>query len=423
MSRGELGPKPYLDKPPRLFSKQEAPVTRPLRADPDAHRFEVTNSPLAKKLEPGERLYQIGRTWPEPDETGLERTYRQVEVLDASRNVKKVREEIQMPDGLWRQRGSEATRAGRVAEEASRILTAEQALRSRGKTIKSLGEHSQFEGGKGFDEVILEFDSSGKAKIVIVEVKGYAGRYVPTSEFTAVTDNVRRNVDELRTKLALDLVAPPKKRLLGLTDAELKSALKALDEQDIRLEIRLGPDTKLGSYTSGDVIKNIKKAWGDAGIRPRVPVEVRTLDKRLIDQAAVAVENVKVRDFIGSRPRFHIVTGVAEGLGIIRGPYKPGAGDIFVDATGKLVTMRALKEADLSGHAADQIARELIDYLGRSISHPTALGQAPVTILLDTAALSTQGRMRLREAIEDSIRRTHSERRILDRLHEFKGLP
>ena len=411
MSRGELGRPQYLDQPARLFSKG-----RPLRADPHAPRIPINNSPLNKKLLPGERIHQLGRTW----KGANGRTYRQIEVLNPDGTVNRVREEILMPGGNWRQRGREATRSGEVAEEASLKLTEARAARAaqRGqKTIVTLGEKSQRGSGKGFDEVFFEFDSTGRAHIVIVEVKNYSGRYVPTSEFSAVVDNIADNMGELQKRISDEINLPAKKRTLGLNDAQLQAIEDAFDNQLVSLEIRLAPGTRLGTFTSGDVIANIKQAWKDAGLRPRVPVRTTPISSALMDEARVHIIR---RDRIGTVPRFFQIADAAEGRGIMQGPFRQGPEDVFFDANGKPLTIHAVASNDFSERGADAIAAEVLDSLNQSIPLPGSTSQqALLSVLLDVKELSETDRTELQQAILDTVRLTKTQSVILNRLHSM----
>ena len=308
---------------------------------------------------------------------------------------------------------------------------------ARGKVIKTLGKESQYGSGQGFDEVFFEFDAAGRAQVVIVEVKNYPGRHVPTEDFTAVLDNLEQNFDRLYKQLEDEakfirremqlvqdgLKAAPDPSRLGLSLAEVESALEAIIEQNVSLHIRLGAGTKLGTFTAGSVIKNIKKAWADLGIRSRVPIKVMTIQKTLIDEAVVDVQTIIKRDFIGTRPKFYKVTDAAESLGAVKGPFKAGVGDVFVDSTGKLATMRTVKEADIVGTARDELASEIVERLAKPMMHPHTTAQAPLTVLLDVSALTPKARQELQAALEQAVARLKTEKSVLKRLHQITNVP
>jgi hypothetical protein len=322
-----------------------------------------------------------------------------------------------MPDGSWRQRGREATRTGAIAEDASLRETRALAARARNKRIVSLGEQSQYRGGKGFDEVYFEFDSAGRARVVIVEVKNYPGRYVPFSEFTAVAHNVGDNMARLRRQITDELALPANQRTLGLSDAELRAIRNALRNQDVALEIRLAPGTRLGSFTRGDVIAQIKRAWREAGIRSRVPVRTRRISGALMDEARVSVQNTFQRDKIGTVPRFFKVADAAEGRGIVQGPYRHGPDEVFFDTTNRPLRIHTVDADLLALRDTSAVAAKIVDSLRRKIPLPGTSQQAPLNVLLDTAGLMGTTRRELHAAIEDAIKDAGIESVILNRLH------
>ena len=238
---------------------------------------------------------------------------------------------------------------------------------------------------------------------------------MPTADFTAVADNLQKNLDRLAVQLRDELALPPSQRVLGLSDdevalppsqrvpglsdKELTAALEALDTRALSLEIRLGPGTKLGSFTSGDVIRNIKKAWADAGVRSRVPVEVKTIDQKLMDEAAVTLQDAFKRDAIGSRPRFTLSRPWRRAAASSRAPSGPPRG-MSSRTHGPMATMRTVSQAELTGEGKRRLAREIVDKLSFPAPRAVAPGQGPVHVLLDTSALSPQARKDLRRAIE-----------------------
>ena len=56
--------------------------------------------------------------------------------------------------------------------------------------------------GQGFDDVVVEFRGDPpKAKIRIVEIKDYPGRYLQASEMSAIRENLHQNMKALRERL------------------------------------------------------------------------------------------------------------------------------------------------------------------------------------------------------------------------------
>jgi hypothetical protein len=442
MSEGAEPRPQYLDEPPRLFSKdpttphpdtaaEAAGTARPMRADPNLERTPVTDSPLRKvKGEPDRPVYRIGPEWDAPHEGRL-RKYRQVEVLDAEGRVARVREEILLDDGNWVQRGSESTRAGAAAEAASEEVTREQAARAAARGDRVIAVKTQNPDGSGFDGAQLELNADGSARIAVIEVKNYNG-YVPRSEFTAVVENLQRNLDDLRAQLdSVDALTR-----FGITHEQQQALLAALDDGKIRLELRLAPGTQLGSYSSGSVIRDIKQAWRDAGISSNVPVKTVPIPET---HMATARTRIGQMDNLGGRPRFYDlatrpdgtvspeslghakVAMLAEQSGIVKPPItrtiQPGT---FVDAGGQVTTVSRLQGSHLKGSAESDTVRGIIQQLRLEAPVPGGAGLTPRILLLDITGLSPVERARLRQVIREAMENLPGRDGMLRRLHLFE---
>ena len=155
---------------------------------------------------------QVGPEWREHSARGEDKVvvdagdrYRRVEVTKAD-GTKTFVDETVVRDSKpprWVRRGKDAGEAGAIAEEASLALTRRkiEAAREQGITMVSLGSELQNRSGHGFDEVYVEFHPNGEVKIVVVEVKDYGSRWVPLEDFTAVTTNLKQNLEALSDKL------------------------------------------------------------------------------------------------------------------------------------------------------------------------------------------------------------------------------
>jgi hypothetical protein len=418
---GHLEPPEYLDQPPRLFSKKERPAGAYKRADPEAPRQKVDDYSFdEKKLAKGDEVYQVGDEWEEIKDDLSKRVYREVEVTGPppDRVKKIVREEILMPDGSWRPRGSEAVESGAIGEEASKKLIAEQTekLKAQNVTRHSLGGGA----GAGFDNT--HFDFSGpplSAKMVIVEVKNYPGRYVPLADFTAIQGkNATTNFQNIKAMLKDAQLNPTSDLRKKMTLAEIDAALKAIDDKNVRIEIHLGDGTKLGTLQSGTVLKSLQADWKARGFN--VDINTEGLSKSLIDEAS---KKVIARDAIGITPKFHQMTGAAEKLGIAKGPFKTIVQGVFADDADKLLSLKVLKAEDVTGPKLQQTAEEVVNLLNSPFPVPPKNLKKNVSLLLDTSVLGPIERKAFQDALDDAMRKANAESAILKRLHDFDGVP
>ncbi|RKG76187.1 hypothetical protein D7W79_18390 [Corallococcus exercitus] len=245
----------------------------PLKDDPfiaGAERQVFTDAQRARttlKLDPKDTVAQIGPAWEELKPGTTERRYyKLVEVTRASGE----KEYLQLimskrPGNRWEVRGSLTTEAGGALENIQSKKMTEAVLgnqlgpteKFRRLDFKPLGEAQ----GSGFDEIIVEFDHAADpklAKLHVVEVKG--GGHAPTLEkFTAVGENLRQNLDELRDKLT-DLAWA---KAHGLGPAHLEALGKAIDEWQLSIELRIGPKTPLPAPGRDLVgrVERIADAW------------------------------------------------------------------------------------------------------------------------------------------------------------------
>ncbi|WP_147451515.1 hypothetical protein, partial [Corallococcus llansteffanensis] len=219
------------------------------------------------KLDPGDTVEQVGPAWMEVKRrTGETRYYKLVEVTRANGTKEQLQLVMNKRAGQrWEVRGKLTHEAGGTLEKTSSKKMTEALLgdqlgptkKFRRLDFKPLGEAQ----GSGFDEILVEFDDAGaptRAKLHLVEVKG--GEHPPRLEkFTAVGENLRSNLRELRDKLG-DFSF---RKAHGLEDVHVDALLKAIDEWDISIELRLGHKTPLppaGRDLVGRV-ERIADAW------------------------------------------------------------------------------------------------------------------------------------------------------------------
>ncbi len=193
-----------------------------------------------KPVEPGSAL---------ADEN--ERRYRLVRI-DFKNGTSEMREEIRRADGSgWVQRGSESTRRGSIMETAARAQL-DARLAKQGVVGARRIEHGR--GGGGFDDVVVMFsgpEARPRAKVLIREVKDHPDNYVPLEEFSAIRPpGLGNNLKELDAKIADGLRRLEKGDavpgdLEGMTSQQLTAIRLAIEDNDIQIDLVLGPTTKV----------------------------------------------------------------------------------------------------------------------------------------------------------------------------------
>ena len=222
--------------------------TRP----PGRKNTKVTNS---RQVKAGETARMTKPAFERPH-AGRKRWYRQIEITSPT-GVKRVIDEILMISGHnkgnWQISGHSVTKKGTNLEVASRAMTQAENVSPRqpGHTQKAI--NVQNKSGQGLDEVVFRFDQNGNARVAFVEVKDSPGG-LTRKHFTAIEENVVNNRDTVLFEVRNNW----KKH--GLTPAERTAILKALKNSEIDVEIRLGPDTTMGTRATGLRKKGILRA-------------------------------------------------------------------------------------------------------------------------------------------------------------------
>lgn len=176
------------------------------------------------------------------------RRYRLVEIHSPGGGAPEVRGEILQASGRWRQRGRESSMRGMIAEDAANTTVRDAlAAQKAAGTVARYFEVPRPTRPSGFDGEFVVFrpkpDGSFDAEIRILEVKDYPTRsYVPYDEFSAITDNLRTNVDDLMDRLNAELAKMP--------PGPQRDALKAaVDGRRMRIEVHLSPDSSMAPAT------------------------------------------------------------------------------------------------------------------------------------------------------------------------------
>jgi hypothetical protein len=201
---------------------------------------------------PGRKLQKGARLGRESS-----REYRSVEVTYADgRKLERTEIRSHGEGRSWVQRGLESTTRGRLAEEAARAeVDAELVARHGKKEISSWCRIPSARGGRGFDDVIVEFTGEGEmmqAKVRIREVKDHPNRHLALADFSALMDNFGQNHGSLRLTVINELKLANSEQirtgpLAALSHAQLSALENALRRGDHEVELVLGASTRLGA--------------------------------------------------------------------------------------------------------------------------------------------------------------------------------
>lgn len=185
------------------------------------------------------------------------REYRSVEVTYADgRKLERTEIRSHGEGRSWVQRGLESTTRGRLAEEAARTeVDAELLARLGKKEITSWCRIPSARGGRGFDDVIVEFTGEGEAmqaKVRIREVKDHPNRHLALADFSALMENFEANRKDLSVALTSELHVALEgqarsARLGMLSPLQLELAESALRKRAYEVEVVLGSSTRIGS--------------------------------------------------------------------------------------------------------------------------------------------------------------------------------
>jgi len=142
----------------------------------------------------------------------------------------------------------------------------------------------QFDGqtgcGHGFDDVVFSFNTSEKgevtARVGVAEIKDYPGG--PVRTFSAIDTNFEKNLNRVRSRVHALLTAGTWADA-GLSEAEARAVLAAIDAWRVDGEVR----TTAGTQLSGDPLPELQRS-----LRRRFGKEISvTLGKDPISQAAL----------------------------------------------------------------------------------------------------------------------------------------
>lgn len=415
-------PPAFTEEPPRLFGK--------LR--------DASNSPAWREGLNAAETSRWRERWPD----GTTRTYREVKIYDPATGRTIVRQEILLHDGNWHLRGSEAAKRGLRMELVSRAYTegaVEAARASGGAKLVPFG--AQNKSGHGFDEVIFRFtrDPRGRleARVGLIEVKDYPGRYVPSADFTAIDDNMRQNL--IAVERRMQQLGPER---LGMSRQEFTLALEALRDRKLDVEIRLGGDTKLGTGKNAATIPNLEadlqKRYPHGDVRvghydangewqSRKPVKLTGG----VDQAALALERLNaLKDNnrfaqlattpSGAMSPSSILTAdvilKGEKAGAVPGPCNWAPDRTYLhDASGRPVLVEPLTAVPAKSFDPAATAERLLRLLDEQRPPVTSGRGVPVQVLVDMSELTAPQILRLEAALK-ALARDRSRTNALNRL-------
>lgn len=281
IKEGKLDPPGYLAEQPRLFSKKIDPKalesTRdplakfgPVEKDPDTGkdiRWRYTfdkdgNLLFAETFEwDGERAVRIG---PEQIEAGGKRRYRWYDTAEGSTSiVGRSEQRYSARRGIWVRSGSASRWGGGVAEMAAKLETAAK-MGVGADGVKRVQFDGQTERGHGFDDVVFSFTTSKKgdvtARVGVAEIKDYPGG--PVTSFTAIDRNFKKNLDRVRARVQA-LVAAGTWADAGMSEAEARAVLAAIDARRVDVEVRTTAGTRLSGDPLPGLQEKLRNRFGD----------------------------------------------------------------------------------------------------------------------------------------------------------------
>jgi hypothetical protein len=332
-------------------------------------------------------------------------------------------------------RGSEINKAGRVGEDASLLQTRKLAGEAPpGTEIVSIGgaHQTRMGSGNGFDEVYFRFHPDGSVDVVLVEVKNYGNGWVPFEDFTAVTENLKQNMQELQNMLAGPRRQLPE-ALRGLDDGQLRALrakMKAVhaDPKQLTLEIRTAPGTMVGQRQGAkNTVPALQRLKGEKGfpghiIEPVTPIapEFMASAEKLVDldlDHSTRARFIDVQHEIGSiggaAPPYRVVAGEP---GVFRhGLPEEGAGvaklrSVTAEEVGRGVRVDRTK--------LEEVAAETVASLQRRIQEP-GFPAFDLHVFLDVGSLDLMTRMQLEDAIDRKLAATGQAAALRNRLKIF----
>ncbi len=113
-------------------------------------------------------------------------------------------------------------------------------------------------GSGGFDHARVEFVGEGanmRAEIVVTEVKDHPNKWVSFEDFSAITDNLRKNWDELAKRLK-----SMAERMDGLSAEQAQALLAAVKSNAPDIELRLTGTTMVGEQGPSAAMKRLREA-------------------------------------------------------------------------------------------------------------------------------------------------------------------
>jgi hypothetical protein len=233
-------------------------------------------------------------------------TYRLVQLTSPGGAVHERVEYLSRKRG-WVQAGEHTTKRSAVTEQAARDqltheLDTEKALThdptrpsKPDQLVDWMRIQHQNAQGQGFDDVIVEFRGDPpNARIRIIEVKDYLNRNVSLGEMSAIRENLAANMRNLRD--TIDQVAEassPAVRPAGfrnLTKTQLDALKQAADDNEITIELYLGPTTLIGAESrTNSILGKLRaelKASSELGGKDVLTTgEPKHVDPKYIDTA------------------------------------------------------------------------------------------------------------------------------------------
>ena len=408
---GDLDPPHFLAEEPRLFSKK-----------------------ALTPEEAGVRIVGAKRVFPEAEFKEGSRRSRWVKVYDDYGNLVEHYLERYGKNG-WRKSGQVGRWGGGVAEIAMRMENA-QRVGVDANGVKRVQLDAQTARGWGFDDVIPEFrrkpDGSVHAEIVVGEGKDYAGA---VSDFSAVDRNFKNNLKRVRDRLD-HLLRTKTWAAAGLDEAEVRAAIKAVDERRVRIEVRTSDSTHIVAGSLEDIQKRLRRSQGKgvsvtrgANISPKSIAEAEqwwdTIERYRLGGTKVMTDaDAHLFRELAQRPTGITPQSIEVAEAVVMARREPGSlidgnvrwepdGRYLVDGKGRPFVVHTVRPS--GSFDAEEAARAIMQLADQRVTPPGAPASALMRVVVDFGGLNLAQATELRAALSRQAK-SKSQRAALDRL-------
>ena len=129
--------------------------------------------------------------------------------------------------------------------------------------VKRVQFDGQTERGHGFDDVVFSFTTAKKgdvtARVEVAEIKDYPGG--PVRTFSAIDTNFKKNLSRVRARVQV-LLSERTWADAGLSEAEARAVLAAIDARRVDIEVRTTTGTRLSGDPLPELQSSLRRRFG-----------------------------------------------------------------------------------------------------------------------------------------------------------------